>query len=94
MLPETNPLYQVVKKVVSHLTESNKDVQQISEFSWSIHVVEDPAINAFVLPVSKKWNGINSLEGVCRNNLFTVSKKVLNILFAYRMDKCLFSLVC
>lgn len=54
MLPERDPRYQVVKKVVSHLADSNKDVPQMSEFQWTIHVVDDPGINAFVLPVSKK----------------------------------------
>ncbi|KAJ6662594.1 hypothetical protein lerEdw1_011731 [Lerista edwardsae] len=50
MLPETHTLYQVIEKVVRLLTESNKDVPQIAEFNWTIHVVEDPSINAFVLP--------------------------------------------
>ncbi|XP_014376352.1 metalloendopeptidase OMA1, mitochondrial isoform X2 [Alligator sinensis] len=50
MLPETDTRYQVVKKVVHHLSESNQDIPQFSEFKWVIHVVEEPGINAFVLP--------------------------------------------
>nr|XP_056701143.1 metalloendopeptidase OMA1, mitochondrial [Euleptes europaea] len=50
MLPERDPRYQVVKKVVRLLAESNKDVPQFSEFTWTIHVIEEPGINAFVLP--------------------------------------------
>nr|XP_042707342.1 metalloendopeptidase OMA1, mitochondrial isoform X2 [Chrysemys picta bellii] len=50
MLSETDPRYQVVKKVIGHLSESNQDIPQISEFKWAIHVVEEPGINAFVLP--------------------------------------------
>ncbi|XP_043409088.1 metalloendopeptidase OMA1, mitochondrial isoform X1 [Chelonia mydas] len=50
MLSETDPRYQVVKKVIGHLSESNQDVPQVSEFKWVIHVVEEPGINAFVLP--------------------------------------------
>ncbi|XP_053099078.1 metalloendopeptidase OMA1, mitochondrial isoform X2 [Hemicordylus capensis] len=50
MLPETDPRYQVVEKAVLHLAESNKDLPQVSEFKWTIHVVEEPGINAFVLP--------------------------------------------
>ncbi|KAL8178591.1 UNVERIFIED_CONTAM: metalloendopeptidase [Gekko kuhli] len=50
MLPERDPRYQVVKKVISHLAECNKDVPQVSEFHWIVHVVEDPGINAFALP--------------------------------------------
>ncbi|XP_026507635.1 metalloendopeptidase OMA1, mitochondrial isoform X1 [Terrapene carolina triunguis] len=50
MLAETDPRYQVVKKVIGHLSESNQDIPQVSEFKWAIHVVEEPGINAFVLP--------------------------------------------
>ncbi|KAH1166642.1 metalloendopeptidase OMA1, mitochondrial isoform X1 [Mauremys mutica] len=50
MLSETDPRYQVVKKVIGHLSESNQDISQVSEFKWVIHVVEEPDINAFVLP--------------------------------------------
>uniref|UniRef100_A0A8B9FD45 Metalloendopeptidase OMA1, mitochondrial n=1 Tax=Amazona collaria TaxID=241587 RepID=A0A8B9FD45_9PSIT len=50
MLPETDPRYQVVKRVVGHLSESNKDIPQLSALEWVIHVVEEPGVNAFVLP--------------------------------------------
>nr|XP_025045621.1 metalloendopeptidase OMA1, mitochondrial isoform X4 [Pelodiscus sinensis] len=50
MLSETDPRYQVVKKIVGHLSESNQDIPEVSEFTWVIHVVEEPGINAFVLP--------------------------------------------
>ncbi|NXA48346.1 OMA1 Metalloendopeptidase, partial [Nothocercus julius] len=51
MLPETDARYQVVERVVGHLSESNKDIPQVSEQKWVVHVVEEPGINAFVLPV-------------------------------------------
>ncbi|KGL75711.1 hypothetical protein N309_05581, partial [Tinamus guttatus] len=35
---------------VGHLSESNKDIPQISEQKWVVHVVEEPGVNAFVLP--------------------------------------------
>lgn len=50
MLPETDPYYQTVKVTVFHLAESNKDIPQISEVNWTVHVVEDPDMNAFALP--------------------------------------------
>uniref|UniRef100_A0A8B9CXH1 Metalloendopeptidase OMA1, mitochondrial n=1 Tax=Anser brachyrhynchus TaxID=132585 RepID=A0A8B9CXH1_9AVES len=50
MLPETDARYQVVKSVVGHLSESNKDVPQVSALDWVIHVVDEPGVNAFVLP--------------------------------------------
>uniref|UniRef100_A0ABM5G812 Metalloendopeptidase OMA1, mitochondrial n=1 Tax=Pogona vitticeps TaxID=103695 RepID=A0ABM5G812_9SAUR len=50
MLPETDPLYQAVKNTVIHLAESNKDIPEVSEFQWTVHVVEHPNMNVFVLP--------------------------------------------
>lgn len=50
MLPETDARYQVVKRVVGHLSESNKDIPQVSALTWAIHVVDEPEVNAFVLP--------------------------------------------
>lgn len=59
MLPETDARYQVVKSVVGHLSESNKDVPQVSALDWVIHVVDEPGVNAFVLPVS--WTQVEKL---------------------------------
>ncbi|XP_071421007.1 metalloendopeptidase OMA1, mitochondrial isoform X2 [Pithys albifrons albifrons] len=50
MLPETDPRYQVVERVVGHLSESNKDIPEVSALQWVIHVVDEPGVNAFVLP--------------------------------------------
>ncbi|KAM6077478.1 metalloendopeptidase OMA1, mitochondrial isoform 1-T7 [Theristicus caerulescens] len=50
MLPETDARYQVVERVVGHLSESNKDIPQVSALKWVIHVVDEPDVNAFVLP--------------------------------------------
>uniref|UniRef100_A0A8C8SU48 Metalloendopeptidase OMA1, mitochondrial n=1 Tax=Pelusios castaneus TaxID=367368 RepID=A0A8C8SU48_9SAUR len=50
MLPKTDPRYMVVKKVVGHLSKSNQDIPEVSELKWVIHVVQEPGINAFVLP--------------------------------------------
>ncbi|XP_074732012.1 metalloendopeptidase OMA1, mitochondrial isoform X2 [Strix uralensis] len=50
MLPEADARYQVVERVVGHLSESNKDIPQVSALKWVIHVVDEPGVNAFVLP--------------------------------------------
>ncbi|NXC03408.1 OMA1 Metalloendopeptidase, partial [Orthonyx spaldingii] len=50
LLPETDARYQVVERIVGLLSESNKDIPQISALKWVIHVVDEPAINAFVFP--------------------------------------------
>ncbi|XP_067846398.1 metalloendopeptidase OMA1, mitochondrial isoform X2 [Heptranchias perlo] len=49
-LPETNPAYQIIQLVFNQLVEKNKDIPGVSETKWSINIVEDPEINAFVLP--------------------------------------------
>uniref|UniRef100_A0A673TCG1 Metalloendopeptidase OMA1, mitochondrial n=1 Tax=Suricata suricatta TaxID=37032 RepID=A0A673TCG1_SURSU len=50
MLTEKDARYLMVKEVVYHLIECNKDIPGISEINWTIHVVDSPDVNAFVLP--------------------------------------------
>lgn len=50
LLPERDPRYLTVKEMVYHLTQCNRDVPGISETNWVLHVVDSPAVNAFVLP--------------------------------------------
>ncbi|VCX39576.1 unnamed protein product [Gulo gulo] len=50
MLTEKDARYLMVKEVVNHLIECNKDIPGISEINWIIHVVDSPDVNAFVLP--------------------------------------------
>ncbi|XP_058159490.1 metalloendopeptidase OMA1, mitochondrial isoform X1 [Dasypus novemcinctus] len=50
MLTEKDSRYLMVKEVVYHLIECNKDIPGISEISWIIHVIDSPDTNAFVLP--------------------------------------------
>ncbi|XP_069794598.1 LOW QUALITY PROTEIN: metalloendopeptidase OMA1, mitochondrial [Narcine bancroftii] len=49
-LPTTDPVYKTIQFVFSQLVEKNKDVPGVSETKWIINIVEDPEINAFVLP--------------------------------------------
>ncbi|XP_077929207.1 metalloendopeptidase OMA1, mitochondrial isoform X2 [Halichoerus grypus] len=50
MLTEKDARYLMVKEVVHHLIECNKDIPGISEINWIIHMVDSPDVNAFVLP--------------------------------------------
>ncbi|XP_030898040.1 metalloendopeptidase OMA1, mitochondrial isoform X3 [Leptonychotes weddellii] len=50
MLTEKDARYLMVKEVVNHLIECNKDIPGISEINWIIHMVDSPDVNAFVLP--------------------------------------------
>lgn len=53
LLPITDVRHQVVERVVQHLAQRNKDIPEVSNVSWSVHVVQSPTVNAFVLPVSR-----------------------------------------
>ncbi|XP_060685784.1 metalloendopeptidase OMA1, mitochondrial [Hemiscyllium ocellatum] len=50
ILPVTDPMYKTTQFIFSQLVEKNKDIPGVSETKWSINVVEDPEINAFVMP--------------------------------------------
>lgn len=50
LVPVSDPRHQVVEKLVQHLSQRNKDIPEVSEVTWKVHVVENPAINAFCLP--------------------------------------------
>ncbi|XP_062920321.1 metalloendopeptidase OMA1, mitochondrial isoform X2 [Mobula hypostoma] len=49
-LPNDDPIYKAIQFVFNQLIERNKDIPGVSETKWIINVVEDPEINAFVLP--------------------------------------------
>ncbi|KAM4740145.1 metalloendopeptidase OMA1, mitochondrial isoform 2-T3 [Anableps anableps] len=53
LLPVTDPLHQMVEQSVQLLAQRNKDIPEVSEVPWSVHVVDSPQINAFVLPNGK-----------------------------------------
>lgn len=53
LLPATDPHHQAVELLVHHLAQRNKDIPGVSDFTWTVHVVQSPDTNAFVLPVSK-----------------------------------------
>lgn len=59
LVPVSDPRHQVVEKLVQHLSQRNKDIPEVSEVTWKVHVVENPAINAFCLPVSDRPSDVN-----------------------------------
>lgn len=54
LVPVTDPRHQVVERLVQHLAQRNKDIPEVSDVSWNVHVVQSPNVNAFVLPVSNR----------------------------------------
>ncbi|XP_060087872.1 metalloendopeptidase OMA1, mitochondrial isoform X1 [Heteronotia binoei] len=89
MLPERDPRYQVVKKLISHLTESNKDVPQISAFQWTIHVVEDSSINAFALPNGKLFvfTGLLTAVSDIHQLSFILGHEIAHVVLGHAAEK-------
>ncbi|XP_042338616.1 metalloendopeptidase OMA1, mitochondrial [Plectropomus leopardus] len=63
-VPVTDPQHQVVERVVQHLVQRNKDIPEVSDVSWTVHVVQSPNVNAFVLPNGKVFIFTGMLEAV------------------------------
>ncbi|XP_029905833.1 metalloendopeptidase OMA1, mitochondrial [Myripristis murdjan] len=64
LVPESDPRHQVVERVVQHLAQRNKDIPEMSSVTWSVHVVQSPTINAFVLPNGEVFMFTGMLEAV------------------------------
>uniref|UniRef100_A0A8C2XRQ1 Metalloendopeptidase OMA1, mitochondrial n=1 Tax=Cyclopterus lumpus TaxID=8103 RepID=A0A8C2XRQ1_CYCLU len=60
----TDPRHQVVERLVQHLAQRNQDIPEVSEVTWSVHVVQSPNVNAFVLPNGKVFIFTGMLEAV------------------------------
>ncbi|KAG7228842.1 hypothetical protein INR49_008620 [Caranx melampygus] len=64
LVPVTDPRHKVVEWVVQHLAQRNKDIPEVSDVTWSVHVVQSPSVNAFVLPNGKVFMFTGMLEAV------------------------------
>lgn len=72
LLPVSDPRQQVVERVVQHLAQRNKDIPEISEVDWTVHVVQDSKVNAFVLPNGKVFVFTGMLEAVADVHQLTI----------------------
>ncbi|XP_068449143.1 metalloendopeptidase OMA1, mitochondrial [Clinocottus analis] len=59
-----DPRHQVVERLVRHLAQRNEDIPEVSEVSWSVHVVQSAEVNAFVLPNGKVFVFTGMLDAV------------------------------
>lgn len=50
LIAPSDPRHQVVEQVVQILAQRNQDIAEISAVPWTVHVVDSPTMNAFVLP--------------------------------------------
>ncbi|KAM4629452.1 metalloendopeptidase OMA1, mitochondrial [Polymixia lowei] len=64
LVPEHDPRHQVVERVMQHLAQRNKDIPEVSSVPWSVHVVQSPTVNAFVLPNGKVFMFTGMLDAV------------------------------
>ncbi|XP_060629578.2 metalloendopeptidase OMA1, mitochondrial isoform X1 [Anolis sagrei] len=89
ILPETDPRYEVVKKVVAHLSESNHDVPQFSEIRWTVHVVDEPDVNAFVLPNGQIFVFTGMLKAVLDINQlsFILAHEIAHAVLGHAAEK-------
>ncbi|XP_029286381.1 metalloendopeptidase OMA1, mitochondrial [Cottoperca gobio] len=72
LVPVSDPRHQVVERLVQHLAERNKDIPDVSEVSWSVHVVQSPNVNAFVLPDGKVFIFTGMLDAVADVHQLTI----------------------
>ncbi|KAI3368959.1 hypothetical protein L3Q82_025933 [Scortum barcoo] len=64
LVPVTDPRHQMVERVVQHLAQKNKDIPEVSDVTWTVHVVQTPETNAFVLPNGKVFMFTGMLDAV------------------------------
>lgn len=72
LVPESDPRHQVVLRVVQHLAQRNKDIPEMCDVDWSVHVVQSPNTNAFVLPNGKVFMFTGMLEAVTDIHQLTI----------------------
>ncbi|XP_070688975.1 metalloendopeptidase OMA1, mitochondrial isoform X2 [Pempheris klunzingeri] len=72
LVPVTDPRHQVVERVVQHLAQRNKDIPEVSDVTWSVHVVQSPNVNAFVLPNGKVFMFTGMLDTVADVHQLTI----------------------
>ncbi|KAL1254529.1 hypothetical protein QQF64_016758 [Cirrhinus molitorella] len=64
LIAPSDPRHQAVEQVVRILAKRNQDIAEISSVPWTVHVVDGPTINAFVLPNGEVFVFTGMLEAV------------------------------
>ncbi|XP_068175483.1 metalloendopeptidase OMA1, mitochondrial isoform X2 [Antennarius striatus] len=72
LVPAADPRHQVVERVVQHLAQRNKDIPEVSDVTWNVHVVHSPDVNAFVLPNGEVFMFTGMLEAVADVHQLTI----------------------
>ncbi|XP_058234855.1 metalloendopeptidase OMA1, mitochondrial isoform X2 [Hemibagrus wyckioides] len=64
LIPDFDPRHQVVTQVVQHLVNRNQDIEGMNSVPWTVHVIEDSTINAYVMPNGMIFVFTGMLEAV------------------------------
>ncbi|KAK3516605.1 hypothetical protein QTP70_021946 [Hemibagrus guttatus] len=64
LIPDSDPRHQVVKRVVQHLVDRNQDIEGMNSVPWTVHVIEKPTVNAYVMPNGMIFVFTGMLEAV------------------------------
>lgn len=60
LLPDNNPYEQRVSRIAQRLLEANPEIKDLMHFEkWKVFVINEPDINAFVLPVCDKFKNFS-----------------------------------
>lgn len=89
MVPEKDERYQQVKTIVRHLIACNSDVPEVAKIEWTLHVVDKPIINAFVLPNGQMFVFTGMLSAVADGNqlAFILSHEMAHTILDHTAEK-------
>ncbi|CAI9583492.1 unnamed protein product [Staurois parvus] len=89
MIPEKDELYQQVKTLVRHLIACNSDVPEVAKIEWTLHVVDKPIINAYVLPNGQIFVFTGMLGAVADSNqlAFILSHEIAHAILDHTAEK-------
>ena len=51
ILPGTDPRHTLLLKVAQRIVAANSELEELKGMQWKIYIVDDPEVNAQVLPV-------------------------------------------
>ncbi|XP_070563723.1 metalloendopeptidase OMA1, mitochondrial-like [Ptychodera flava] len=68
MVDSSHPVYDLVVKVTERLLDANREVNELQGKSWSVHIINEPEQNAFVLPNGEIFVFIGILKTVANED--------------------------
>ncbi|XP_052441691.1 metalloendopeptidase OMA1, mitochondrial [Carassius gibelio] len=89
LIAPSDPRHQAVESLVRILAERNQDIAEISSVPWTVHVVDGPTINAFVLPNGKVFIFAGMLEAVAdiHQLLFILGHEMAHTLIGHAAEQ-------